>query len=291
MSRIQEYYRNGPYSQFVKEFRTAGTNPINVIRLSQPAGEFPDPPAPAFNLFMITKGVVQTRIDLGAGWFTRVQGPGSFVVAPPNTACDYKVDGPHELIVVSMPSGVVGKLFHDLSSSTNNLAALHADAFQHPLIEQLCCQLLEEASEDNPQGDLFADHALVLLIRVLTKLAGEPLRDKPLRGRSISGFPLSRVLDYIHDHLADRISLEALAEIAGVSRFHFARQFQQAMGISPHQYVIQQRTERAKELIARGNLNLAQIAAKLGFSDQSHFGKYFKRHVGMTPRAFAKRTE
>ena len=79
MNRVKEYYQDGPYSEYVMEFRTAGTRRINVINLSQPAGEFPDPPTPAFSLFMITKGVVQTRINLGAGWFTRVQRPGSFV--------------------------------------------------------------------------------------------------------------------------------------------------------------------------------------------------------------------
>ena len=291
MNRIKDYYRNGPYASFVKEFCTAGTNPINVLRLSQPAGEFPDPPTPAFNLFMVTKGVVRTRINLGGGWFTRMQHPGSFVVAPPDIACNYQVDGPHELIVVSMPRDVVGQLFQDLSSSNSDLSGLHVDAFRHPFIEQLCFQLLHEASEKNPHGDLFADHALILLIRTLARLVDEPLRKQSVRDLPVSSFPLSRVLDYIHDHLSERISLEALAQVAGISRFYFARQFQQAMGISPHQYVIQRRTERAKELISRGNLNLAQIAAALGFSDQSHFGKYFKRHVGVTPSTYARERE
>ena len=76
-----------------------------------------------------------------------------------------------------------------------------------------------------------------------------------------------------------------MAAIARLSVYHFARQFRAATGLPPHQYVIAQRVERAKRLL-QGDLSLAEIAAGVGFSDQSVFCHHFKRLVGVTPRQF-----
>src|SRR5438067_2050432 len=98
-SSIAEYYRRGPYRAYAQECRSAGRTPVDLVRVSQPAGSFPDPPLPAFSVLMVAKGVIQTRICLGDKRFTRLQRPGSFVVAPPHVACDYDVSAPHEILV------------------------------------------------------------------------------------------------------------------------------------------------------------------------------------------------
>ncbi|WP_242050619.1 helix-turn-helix transcriptional regulator [Oculatella sp. FACHB-28] len=79
----------------------------------------------------------------------------------------------------------------------------------------------------------------------------------------------------------------SLAEVAGViniSPTYFASLFKQAMGISPHQYVIQQRVEKAKLMLKRTNLAIADIALQVGFSSQNHLTQQFKRITGMTPK-------
>jgi AraC-like DNA-binding protein len=97
---------------------------------------------------------------------------------------------------------------------------------------------------------------------------------------------LQRIRDYIEEHLAENIELETLAEIAGLSKWHFARAFKQSVGTPPHFYLIQRRLERAQELLAETDLSLGQIALKSGFSDQSHFSRRFRMFVGVTPRSF-----
>ena len=78
-----------------------------------------------------------------------------------------------------------------------------------------------------------------------------------------------------------------VAALAGVSPYHFARQFRAATGLPPHQYVIMRRVERAKQLMSEGlDLSLAEVAAHAGFSDQSQFSRHFKRLVGITPGQF-----
>ena len=96
-----------------------------------------------------------------------------------------------------------------------------------------------------------------------------------------------QAIAYIQTHLADNISLDAMATEVGMSRFYFCRLFQQSTGITPYQYLIKCRTERAKALLLQGNLSIADVALEVGFSDQSHLTKHFKRLVGMTPKKFS----
>jgi AraC-like DNA-binding protein len=99
---------------------------------------------------------------------------------------------------------------------------------------------------------------------------------------------LRRVGDYIEMHLAEKFELQALADIAGLSRFHFARMFKQSVGTPPHYYLEQRRLERAQKLLAESHLPIAQIALESGFSDQSHFTHRFRLCFGLTPRAFRR---
>jgi AraC family transcriptional regulator len=96
---------------------------------------------------------------------------------------------------------------------------------------------------------------------------------------------LRAVVEYVEDQLNAGPTLAQMAAIARLSVYHFARQFRAATGLPPHQYVIAQRVERAKRLL-QGDLSLAEIAAGVGFSDQSVFCHHFKRLVGVTPRQF-----
>ncbi|MBD0269338.1 MAG: helix-turn-helix transcriptional regulator [Cyanobacteria bacterium Co-bin8] len=100
---------------------------------------------------------------------------------------------------------------------------------------------------------------------------------------------LKQVIEYVHDNLGEELSLTALAEQTNLSAFHFARLFKKSLGLSPHQYMLQTRVERAKRLITKANRpDLADIALQVGFYDQAHFTKAFKRVVGIPPKGFFK---
>jgi AraC family transcriptional regulator len=103
-------------------------------------------------------------------------------------------------------------------------------------------------------------------------------------GLSVS--QLQQVKDYINDHLHQDLKLNELAAIVQISPYHFLRLFKQRMGITPHQYILQCRIERAKSLLQHSHLSIAEIAIRVGFCDQSHFTRYFKRVVGVTPTQF-----
>lgn len=108
---------------------------------------------------------------------------------------------------------------------------------------------------------------------------------------ALSKYELRKALQYIHQNLAEPISLEAIATHVGISHFYFCHLFKQAMGITPYQYLLQQRIERAKQLLLQDQQSISDIALATGFSDQSHFSKQFKRFIGTTPRRFIQQSQ
>ena len=97
-----------------------------------------------------------------------------------------------------------------------------------------------------------------------------------------------RARDYLHSHLHQDIGLDDLAQVTGVDRFRLSRAFKAAFGMAPHAYLIQLRLTRARLLLARGELPV-NVAAALGFADQSHLGRWFKRAYRMTPADYRRR--
>ena len=94
-----------------------------------------------------------------------------------------------------------------------------------------------------------------------------------------------RARDYLHAHFHENIGLDELAQVCGVDRFRLSRAFKAAFGIAPHGYLIQLRLVRARRLLALGT-SPADVASDLGFADQSHLGRWFRRANGVTPGAY-----
>ena len=103
--------------------------------------------------------------------------------------------------------------------------------------------------------------------------------------KRLSDRRLRQVFDYIEDNLAGTISLDDLAAVVGLSASHFKVLFREAVGLSPHQYLIKRRVERAKNLLGEDELSIGQIALKTGFSHQSHLARHMHRMLGVSPKS------
>jgi AraC family transcriptional regulator len=104
---------------------------------------------------------------------------------------------------------------------------------------------------------------------------------------------LERVIDYIDTYLVGGspnenrdLSLRELAQLVQLSPHYFSQLFKQSTGFAPHQYILRCRIDRGKQLLRQGELSIAGVAKMVGFVDQSHFHRHFKRLEGITPKAF-----
>jgi len=183
--------------------------------------------------------------------------------------CRY--DAPHEFLLVDIPDRLLAEI-----------GARGCFAPQVGALGPLVVELAMNAPMLAAQGTLYREtmeRALVVQVAQTVALPSAdvaPLDDPRLR----------RAVAFVKDHLAEDISLEAMAGEAAMSAFHFARSFKTALGASPLQYVIRARIETAKVLLKTTALPIAEVAARVGYDDISRFGQHFKRQVGATPGAY-----
>ncbi|EKQ68003.1 DNA-binding domain-containing protein, AraC-type [Leptolyngbyaceae cyanobacterium JSC-12] len=157
------------------------------------------------------------------------------------------------------------------------------------LIHSLCLALRTALTDDGLNSCFYAESLTVALSAHL-------LRHYTTRKHHIQeysgGLPknkLQQVIDYINEHLGEDLSLATIATNLEMSQYYFWHLFKQSIGMTPHKYLIQQRVERAKELLKQPKITITEIALECGFTHQSHFAKQFKRLTGITPGQFRKK--
>ncbi|MGE5370867.1 MAG: AraC family transcriptional regulator [Solirubrobacterales bacterium] len=130
------------------------------------------------------------------------------------------------------------------------------------------------------EARLQAESAFMMIFTGLAPcLALAPAETEP------ATLPISRFLAWLDTRLCENLTLGDLAGQACLSKFHFARLFKEETGLSPYEYLLQERIKRAKVLLESGH-SPGETAQMIGFSDQSHFTRCFKKHVGVTPARY-----
>ena len=127
--------------------------------------------------------------------------------------------------------------------------------------------------------------ATQLGIHLLRNYCTFALKPKQYQG-GLSARELQSAIDYIQANLGEKVKLDDLANVANSSSYHFCRLFKKSTGITPYQYLIKCRTERAKILLKQSKLSITDVAYEVGFSSQSHLTKHFKRLIGTTPNVY-----
>jgi AraC family transcriptional regulator len=172
------------------------------------------------------------------------------------------------------------------SANLNCVELIPQSSIEDPLIYRLSLNIKKQLEFFSVKSKLYVDSAATFLVvyllrnNIFTKLKQNNYTE------GLSFLQLRKVLDYIQNHLHETISLDSLAMSLDLSIYYFCRLFKKSTGLSPYQYVIRCRVERAKELLQESDLNLAEIATNCGFFDQSHFNRHFKNWTGVTPKQF-----
>ena len=167
---------------------------------------------------------------------------------------------------------------------------IEALGVRDPQIEHAAMSLLSELRSGEVGARIYAESlANVLAINLLrshSSLGRSSVRK--LERERPSGLPetcLRTALDYVGDNLAGNLSLAEIAREVGMSPYHFSRRFKLSTGLSPHQYVMRQRIERAKVLLKHTDLPVGVVAREVGFASPSHFAQQFRSLVGLSPRS------
>jgi AraC-like DNA-binding protein len=108
--------------------------------------------------------------------------------------------------------------------------------------------------------------------------------------RGLPAHKLRLAIEFVEAHIEESIDLGRLAAVVHSSPFHFHRQFKRSTGLTPGKYIFQVRIKRAKALLSDSDLPLVEVAAQVGFTDQSHFTTAFRRSTSMTPRTYRNAT-
>jgi len=155
-----------------------------------------------------------------------------------------------------------------------------------PFIYHSGLRLKSAVETSSSFNQLYAETlALAIAVHLLQQYAGRKTsRDlAALQATAPSRSRLETVTDYIQCYCDRNLSLSELADLAQMSLHYFARSFKQQIGLSPHQYLIRTRVERAKQLLLHNDLTVGEIAHRVGFADQSHLCRHFKQLTGLTP--------
>ncbi len=155
---------------------------------------------------------------------------------------------------------------------------------QDALIQQIALTLLDEANAESPSGTLYADSLIqTLTLHLLKNYSNAGFVIENLNG-GLSGYKLKRVKEFINANLEEDLSLAQMAEVADLSQFHFARAFRKSTGQTPQHYLMEQRIERAKQLLAKAELPIVEVSLRTGFKNQSHFTTLFRKFTNLTPK-------
>ena len=160
-----------------------------------------------------------------------------------------------------------------------------------PQIERIGLSFLSEMESGGLGGELYAESLATMLTLHLLRhhsSLGRRSRRKTECGSGISKRAVERATDYINDNLPGKLTRAEIAGAAHVSPHHFARSFKAETGLSPHQYVIHRRIERAKTLLTDTDLTTAEIAQAVGFSNASYLAYHVRRLLGVSPKALRR---
>ena len=273
--------------------QAASTDAIaNGVSIELYRGVQGDGPENTSDKHILTMGSKRpSRFELGRNVnhkVSYVKQPGSLSLVPPGMCPGMRAETEFDLVVCALDSALVSGLNSELERRPEGELRLQAN-LQDPAAQQLMTLLIADANEGYTTERLYTEYlAQALAVRMLFLGRGET--KPPSNNAGTYGLPrhvLLRIIERMRSFDSD-LSLQALANESGYSRVHFVRMFKAATGASPHNYLLNLKLERARELLKNPSKSLIEIALDCGFSSHSHMSRLFHKFVGVTPSAYRR---
>jgi len=211
--------------------------------------------------------------------------PGTIFLLPRGTVDEVNWAGPTKRTAVAIHPRLLTDALDETAHETNIQLTEHWDLIDRH-ISTLLLEITADLDDGSPAGTIYGESlANALAVYLLKRYAVRRVTPLVFKG-GLPGYRLKRVLDYIADSIEENISLSQLAAIASMSPHYFSALFKRSTGRAPHQYVLLQRIERAKQQLRDPKRSIIDAGLDAGFQNPSHFARVFRKVVGTTPSSF-----
>jgi AraC family transcriptional regulator len=215
---------------------------------------------------------------------TFVYARGDVDIYPAGTSDVWREEETSTSVMLQLSPALLRRAAEEMGLDPDRAGLEPRHQFRDPQIEHIAWALDAERRAGHPGGLLYTESlGLALAVHLLGRY---PATQELKHG--LSAAQLRRLTTYIEDHLDQDLTLTRLAAVAEVSASHLKTLFKRSTGLPVHAYVVQRRVERARELLARGELPASQVALEAGFTHQSHMARWMRRTLGVTPTALLK---
>ena len=260
------------------------TDDLRLSLISDQPGlvEFPGAPAVVVSLHVGPSVAVDCR---RAGERHRgISIHGDLEIIPPNTDGIWEVKSRDTALVMGVKIRLLHSIVEQFGGDAKQLRITNRFQCRDAQIEHIGWALKAEMEAGYPSGRLYTDALASALAARIIRNHSSFARPSRTRPAAIPARKLKAVLAFMEDNLSRDLSLNDIAQIAGLSTSHFKALFRKSMGMPPHQYLIRRRVERAAMQLRKGDLPIGQIALENGFCHQSHLALHTRRVLGVTPQ-------
>ena len=259
----------------VHRYRVSGPSQTIEFRLPQLAIFLPHIDRP-----------VRVRQEVGDDTMTKDVGKDAVTIAPAALTRRTSIERQHELTAVFIDPIVFSDIAHT-ETGVHYPEIMPQFGISDPLIRSIGMTLDGEMRSKNPKPAFYAQQlASTLASHIFVRYSAPVYRE--MRSLGVHWTKLRRSIEHIHANIDKPLWLDDLAMIAGMSKYHFAKSFRQAMGIPPHQYLVQARIEKARGLLGDEMMSLPQIASRVGYADTGQFSAQFRRVIGLSPAQYRR---
>lgn len=227
------------------------------------------------------------KFDLGYGWNEHFCASASAVyVVPAEADARWILNGESQCVYLAMPRQEVEHIFEqfEVPAPDTHLWQLAVKGFDEALVHELTLRLWNETIRVGPSS-MLESSARIAILHGLARRFQSSRTIKKTEAR-LDRQILNRVLEAIHALPASGISVDSLAQVAGLSPYYFSRLFRNTTGKTPYHYYDELRFRRACDLLTATRLSVGEIAQQLGFSSPSQFTRAFQRYAGCSPRTY-----
>lgn len=219
--------------------------------------------------------------------YTCLYGKGDMSIIPAKMPFFARWEGDDHYLQIRIASRFIQQVAREtLEKNFDSLELMPEFRMRDPHLEAIALMLLKELLQEHISSKLYIESLANVLAVHLIRQYSAAKTDLSIYESGLPQHQLQQVLDYIHESLDQDIKLSDLAALLGMSQFHFSHRFKQAIGTSPYQYLLQQRVERAKQLLKQTERSILEIALECGFNSHSHLSKQFRQLTGITPKTY-----